>query len=88
MQLAANPLVPTTYDWVWSVLTAAVLVITIAAAVSEVRHSRVLSGRVLTVWLIVTLIAPPLGGIAWFLAGRRQAQRDMEALYPEAPPAR
>ncbi|MFV0286306.1 MAG: PLD nuclease N-terminal domain-containing protein [Demequina sp.] len=88
MPLDVNPLIPTTYDVVWPVLAAAVLVVTISAAVSVVRHQRVLSSLATAVWLLVILCAPLLGGIAWFLAGRRQAQDAMDALYPETAPLR
>ncbi|WP_284327105.1 hypothetical protein [Demequina litorisediminis] len=43
MPLDVNPLIPTTYDLIWSVVAAAVLVVTISAAVSVIRHQRVLS---------------------------------------------
>ena len=88
MPLETNPLIPTSYDVVWSVIAAAILVATISAAVSIVRHTRVLSGGALALWLLLVLCLPGIGAVAWFIAGRGPAQREMERLYPEAPPLR
>ncbi len=49
----------------------ALCILTVAAVVSIMRHASQLSRRVLVVWLIVTVIFPPIGAIAWFAAGRR-----------------
>ena len=88
MLLETNPLVPSAYDWVWSVLAAAVLVVTLAAAISVARHSRVLSGMALAAWLVFTLFLPPIGGIVWFVAGRPRAHEDMDHMDAGAPPQR
>ncbi|WP_084101313.1 PLDc N-terminal domain-containing protein [Demequina sp. NBRC 110051] len=88
MPLETNPLIPASYDVVWSVIAAVILVSTLSAAISVVRHSRVVSGAALAGWLLLVLCLPGLGAAAWFLAGRGPAQREMERLYPEAPPLR
>ena len=88
MPLDANLLIPTSYDMVWSIIAAAILVATISAAVSIVRHLRVLSGVALAGWLLLVLCLPGIGAALWFVAGRGPAQREMDRLYPEAPPLR
>ncbi|WP_084130493.1 PLDc N-terminal domain-containing protein [Demequina sp. NBRC 110055] len=88
MPLDANPLIPTAYDVVWSVIAAAILVATLSAAISVARHTRVLSGAALALWLLLVLCLPGIGAVVWFVAGRGPAQREMERLYPEAPPLR
>ncbi|WP_084037832.1 PLDc N-terminal domain-containing protein [Demequina sp. NBRC 110053] len=76
MRMEPSPLVPVTYDALWGFLALGLVVITVAAVISQLRHSSVLSGRVLAVWLVITVVFPPLGGIVWFVAGRPPAHRD------------
>ncbi|MDQ0648111.1 ABC-type molybdate transport system permease subunit [Microbacterium natoriense] len=65
-----NPLIPTAYDVVWSVVTAAVLAFTIAAIISMMR-TRHVGGLRFLVWFLLVLAAPVLGAAAWFAYGRR-----------------
>ncbi len=68
---AANPLLPATYDLVWSGLGVIALGLAVWAVLSLSRHARVLPSVVVAVWAVVILLVPVLGPLAWILAGRR-----------------
>ncbi|WP_160297480.1 PLDc N-terminal domain-containing protein [Demequina flava] len=74
MQAAIESTAPSAWDVWGGVFVVIALITTVLAVVSIVRHRGDLSTRVTTVWLIITVIFPPLGVIAWFVAGRRAAQ--------------
>lgn len=61
-----NPLLPTSYDVMWTVVMVAVLVLSIAALV-QVLRSKALSGIAALVWVLVILALPVLGSIGWFV---------------------
>ncbi|WP_084103577.1 PLD nuclease N-terminal domain-containing protein [Demequina sp. NBRC 110056] len=86
MRIDPMTVVPASYDAVWGFVALALVAITVAAVVSELRHSSVLSGRVLAVWLVITIVFPPLGAIVWFLAGRPTARRDLAASAAQTDP--
>jgi hypothetical protein len=71
-----NPLIPTAYDVVWSVLAAGMLAWSIAAFVSMLR-TRTLNGLRFLAWFLLLILLPLLGATAWFVYGRRA-----EALRP------
>lgn len=71
-----NPLVPTAFNVVMSILVTLAMVYSIAAIISMVRTRSLIGGRFL-VWLLLVLAAPVLGATAWFAYGRRS-----EALRP------
>lgn len=66
-----NPLVPAAYDVVWMAAALAALVLAVAAVVSIAR-SPGLRAAARVLWLLVVVIVPVVGALAWFaLAGRR-----------------
>jgi len=68
---AADPLVPATYDLIWSGLVVVSLGLAVWAMVSLARRAGGLSVPIVLVWALVILLAPILGPIAWLAAGRR-----------------
>jgi uncharacterized membrane protein YgdD (TMEM256/DUF423 family) len=70
-----NPLIPESYDWLWTVMLVAQVALAASAIVSVVRiRSRV--GLLTTVlWIVGILIFPFLGSLVWFSVGRRDVRR-------------
>jgi hypothetical protein len=70
----SDSLLPEGYDVLWAVwiLVVAIIpvVLFIAALVSILRSIRYTGGGKL-LWIVVVLLAPFLGPLGWFLAGRR-----------------
>lgn len=71
---ASNPLIPASYDIVWSVIAAAAIALIVAAFISLARTAKEMSGVQTLVWVLVVLLIPILGAAAWLFIGRR-AQR-------------
>ena len=65
-----GPLFPEGYDLVWSLVIAALVLLTVAALV-RVARSRDLTLGGQAVWLLLVIFAPPLGGIAALLLVHR-----------------
>ena len=65
-----NPLVPTAYDVVWSAVMLVPLVLAIAALVSLARSRASLTATQTLGWVLLILLIPLLGAIAWLVAGR------------------
>ena len=68
-----NPLIPAGYDLAWSVVAAAVIALTIVALISLARSARRLTTLQALIWVLVVLVVPVLGSIAWMAVGRRTA---------------
>jgi Phospholipase_D-nuclease N-terminal len=65
-----NPLVPSAYDVVWGAVMFAQLVLVVAALVSVARSRASLTATQTLVWVLLILLIPLLGAIAWLVAGR------------------
>lgn len=65
-----NPLVPSAYDVVWGAVMLVPLVLAIIALVSLARSRVGLTATQTLVWVLVILLIPLLGAIAWLVAGR------------------
>ena len=68
-----NPLVPSAYDVVWGAVMFVPLVLAIAALVSLARSRASLTATQTLVWVLLILLIPLLGAIAWLVAGRPRA---------------
>ncbi len=66
-----NPLVPASYDIVWSIVFIVGLALTIAALVSIARRAKPLTATHALVWTLLAIFVPLLGPIAWLTIGRR-----------------
>lgn len=67
---AQNPLIPSGYDVLWSLVALAVLSFALAAVVSIARTRDVTGFRAL-LWIVAVLALPVVGGILWFAVGRQ-----------------
>jgi hypothetical protein len=65
-----NPLVPSAYDVVWGAVMIVPLVLAIIALVSLARSRASLTATQTMVWVLLILLIPLLGAIAWLVAGR------------------
>jgi ABC-type amino acid transport system permease subunit len=65
-----NPLVPSAYDVVWGAVMLVQVVLAIIALVSLARSRGSLTGAQTLVWVLLILLMPLLGAIAWLVAGR------------------
>ncbi|EKU45450.1 PLDc_N domain-containing protein [Brevibacterium casei] len=61
---AENPILPATYDIVWSGIVVAGLILTIWAMVSILRSG--FDPRARLVWAIIVLLLPVVGAALWF----------------------
>jgi hypothetical protein len=65
-----NPLVPSAYDVVWGAVMIVPLVLAIIALVSVARSRASLTATQTLGWVLLILLIPLLGAIAWLVAGR------------------
>jgi hypothetical protein len=65
-----NPLAPSAYDVVWGAVMIVPLVLAIIALVSVARSRASLTATQTLVWVLLILLIPLLGAIAWLVAGR------------------
>lgn len=65
-----NPLVPSAWEGMWSLLVLFWLVLTIVALVALVR-ARVLSRAESLLWALLIVVVPVLGAVGWLVANRR-----------------
>jgi hypothetical protein len=65
-----NPLVPSAYDAVWGAVMLVLFVLAIAALVSLARSRASLTATQTFAWVLLILLIPLLGAIAWLVAGR------------------
>lgn len=70
-----NPLLPASYDILWSAIVLTVLVTTIWALVSLSRSD--VDSPTKLAWAVFILVMPVLGAIVW-LAYRRNRAEDLE----------
>ncbi|MBY6061943.1 PLDc N-terminal domain-containing protein [Microbacterium esteraromaticum] len=68
---SSNPLIPVGYDIVWTALAIAVVVLAVVALVSLARSAKRLSAPQALIWVLIVLLVPVLGPIAWLAVGRR-----------------
>lgn len=66
-----NPLIPAGYDIVWSIVAIAVVALMITALVSLARSARRLTAVQALAWVLIVLLVPLLGAVAWLWIGRR-----------------
>ena len=65
-----NPLVPSAYDVVWGAVMLVLFVLAIAALISLARSRASLTASQTLAWVLLILLIPLLGAIAWLVAGR------------------
>ena len=87
MQSSVNPLLPATYDIVWSVVTALMLVLLIVALVSLARTAKRLPSAHALVWTLIAIFVPIVGPLAWLFVGRRSAAASARPLTTERMPS-
>ena len=63
----ANPLLPSGFDVLWSLVVVLAAGLTLTALVQAFR-ARELSGAVAAVWVLVIILVPVLGALAWLVA--------------------
>lgn len=71
MTQIVNPLLPAGYDFVWSVVMVAIVVLMVVALVSLMRLAKSITPGVGLVWALVVLLLPVVGPLAWLGIGRR-----------------
>ncbi|MCM3697541.1 PLDc N-terminal domain-containing protein [Microbacterium oleivorans] len=69
--MIVNPLLPSLYDVVWSLVALIVIGLAVVALVSLARSARGLTSVQALAWAIVILFVPVLGPVAWLAVGRR-----------------
>ncbi|MCH1883711.1 PLDc N-terminal domain-containing protein [Agrococcus sp. ARC_14] len=67
-----NPLLPATYDIVWSLIVVAVLALMLTALWQALRSKAHTGGQQL-LWALLIVLAPVLGALAWFVLGRQHS---------------
>ncbi len=65
-----NPTIPATYDVVWSIAMLATFVLMAIAIVVLVRSWRRMPPILAIAWLVIVVMVPLLGPIAWLGLGR------------------
>jgi hypothetical protein len=68
---APNPLIPAGYDVLWTVVVVALAIAVLAALVSIARAASRMSALMTLGWVLIVLVFPFLGVLAWLVAGRR-----------------
>ena len=68
--IVTDPLVPSAYDVVWAMVMLAPLVLAVGALVSLGRSRAGLTATQTLVWVLLILLVPLLGAVAWLAAGR------------------
>lgn len=68
-----NPLLPTAYDVMWSVVTIGGLILMVIALVSIARMARSLTSGQAIAWTLVVIFLPFIGSLSWLFIGRRSA---------------
>ena len=76
MPTTANPLLPATADIGWSIFVLAVVVLLVVSLISVGRRSSGLGALATAIWVVVVILLPVLGPLAWFVAGRRSVPRE------------
>jgi uncharacterized membrane protein YhaH (DUF805 family) len=71
MREALNPLVPAAFDVTWAASTAVVLFLLVIALVSLARSARRLTASQALAWVLVAILLPVVGPLAWLFIGRR-----------------
>lgn len=66
-----NPLLPSGYDVVWSLVAVIVVALAVVALVSLTRAGRGFTSVQALAWVLVVLFIPVLGPVAWLAVGRR-----------------
>lgn len=66
-----NPLLPSVYDVVWSLVAVIVVALAVVALVSLARAGRGFTSVQALAWTLVVLLVPVLGPVAWLAVGRR-----------------
>lgn len=64
-----NPLLPASYDLIWSGVIVVVLALVVTALWQALR-SKAYSGGQQLMWALLIVAVPVLGAIAWFVLGR------------------
>lgn len=81
-----NPLLPSTSDGVVLIVACVAIVLSAAALLSVIIAAPRLSGRALSVRLLVVALVPFVGPVSWFVVRRRQPPRST-VTDPGAQPA-
>lgn len=66
-----NPLMPATYDLVWSAVALVAFGLAVWAIASLSRRARHLPSSTVLTWALVIVVVPVLGPVSWLAAGRR-----------------
>lgn len=65
---APNPILPASYDIVWSIVIVGLLAL-VGTALWQILRAKSLTGVDAVVWVLVVLAVPALGAILWFAFG-------------------
>ncbi|MEU2203468.1 PLDc N-terminal domain-containing protein [Microbacterium oleivorans] len=71
--MIVNPLLPSVYDVVWSLVAVIVVALAVVALVSLARAGRGFTSVQALAWVLVVLFVPVLGPVAWLAVGRHAA---------------
>lgn len=73
-----NPLLPSGYDIVWSIIAVATVLLAVVALVSLSRAAKRLTAGQALVWVLVIVLMPVIGAVAWLAVGRRASAPTVE----------
>jgi hypothetical protein len=73
MREATSPLIPAGYDITWTAVVALTVLLLVIALVSLARTAVRLSPAQSLGWVLVAILLPVLGPLAWLFIGRRSA---------------
>lgn len=65
----ANPLLPSSYDLLWSSVAVAAVALAVTALV-QIMRTRSLTTSDAVVWILAVVLLPVAGALLWFLVGR------------------
>ncbi|MBO1901010.1 PLDc_N domain-containing protein [Leucobacter weissii] len=71
MDAPIDPLAPTAYDVSFTIFAAIAAVLLVVALVSIARHAQRLTAWQAILWVLLALVIPVLGPLAWLFIGRR-----------------
>lgn len=80
-----NPLLPTGFDIVWTLIAVAIAALAAVALFFLFRRSNQLSALQFLAWLAAILIVPPIASIAFLVSDRKRIKAAQAAARESAP---
>lgn len=83
MTNAMNPVLPATYDLVWSAITLALLTLTLICLVQAFRNRGAVPHSGL--WMLAILLVPGVGAVGWLIVNSLARDRSRGVASEELP---